>query len=323
MAYRIRSGESVDGAVRRICLEQLDKAANDVSGGEVDIHEGVHQARKRFKKIRAVVRLVRPALGDDFAAENAWFRDEARELSLLRDASALVETIDRLGETFADQVDEAFLHRLRATMVERRARLAVQDVDVEQQVDDLARAIDTARERVAGWALDAEGFDAVGPGFQKTYARGRHAIATAYAQPSAENFHELRKRSKYHRYHLRVLVPVWPTVLKPFLSAAHDLTDLLGENQDLHVMRTTLLDEPALLSRGRDAQVLIGLVERRQSELQCLAEPLARRIFAEKPGAATARLGAYWRTWSQGSAEEHAGAAARTGDCHELGTDNQ
>jgi CHAD domain-containing protein len=143
----------------------------------------------------------------------------------------------------------------------------------------------------------------------KTYARGRRAFAAAYADPTAANFHELRKRSKYHRYHLRVLVPVWPTVLKPFLGAAHDLTDLLGENQDLSVMRSTLREEPELFDRGRDLQVLLGLVERRQSELQSLAKPLARRIFAEKPATATARLGVYWQAWAEAPAEGPAEAA--------------
>lgn len=299
MAYRIRFGESVSDAVRRICLEQLDEAAEDVRGDEVDVHEGVHQARKRFKKIRAVLRLVRPALGDAYPLENAWFRDEARDLSLLRDASALVETIDRLGETFSDQIDETFLHRTRDAFLERRARVAEEEIDLDGQVEELARAIPDALDRVAGWTLAAEGFDAIGPGFRKTYARGRRAIVVAYAAPTGDHFHELRKRSKYHRYHLRLLQPVWPAVLKPSVRATHDLTDLLGENQDLQVLRTTLLEEPDVLGHDRDSQVLLGLVERRQSELRSRAEPLARRIFAEKPGAATARIGAYWHQWTQ------------------------
>jgi CHAD domain-containing protein len=314
LAYRIGSGEPVDEALRRICLEQLDKAAKDLSGDEFDVHESVHQARKRFKRIRAALRLVRPALGDSYAAENAWFRDEARDLSKLRDASALIETIDRLAETFADQADAAFLDRVREALVERRERLAEQEADIEHQVAELAGALGGARERLAGWTLDAQGFDAVGPGFQKTYARGRRAVSTAYADPTPEHFHELRKRAKYHRYHLQVLVPVWPIVLKPFLRAAHDLTDLLGENQDLNVMRQVLLGEPDLLDRGRDAQVLLGLVDRRQSELQSRAAPLAQRLFAERPAAATARLGAYWHAWATGTTEEPAREDAGTDD---------
>jgi CHAD domain-containing protein len=314
VAYRFRSGEAVDHAVRRICLEQLDKAADDVSGGASDVHEGVHQARKRFKRVRAALRLVRPALGETYATENAWFRDEARDLSLLRDASALVETVDRLGETFAHQADEAFVLRVREALVERRVLLAGEESDIDDQVAELSRRFGGARERIAGWTLDAQGFDAIGPGFEKTYARGRRAVMTAYADPTAEHFHELRKRAKYHRYHLQVLVPVWPTVLKPFLRAAHDLTDLLGENQDLNVMRQALLGEPELLGRDRDAQVLLGLIDRRQSELQSRAEPLAHRVFAEKPAAATSRLGAYWRAWATSAAEERASDDAGTDD---------
>lgn len=305
MGYRLRSGEAVEEGVRRICREQLDKAARELTGSEDDLHEGVHQARKRFKKIRAVLRLVRPALGEAYAVENAWFRDAAGELSRARDAAALVETVDRLGDTFADQVDESFLDRVRVALGERRARLTRGEVDLQGRVDDLAEAVGGARDRVAGWTLDAEGFDAIGPGFAKTYARGRSALAAAYSARTAESFHEFRKRAKYHRYHLRVLVPVWPAVLKPFRTAAHDLTDLLGENQDLHVLRETLRTETELLGNDRDAQALLGLLEQRQAELRSRAQPLGRRVFAEQPKAATARLGAYWQAWAE-SAEGHA-----------------
>lgn len=298
MGYRIRSGEPVAAATRRIALEQLDKAVSELVDRDMDVHESVHQARKRFKKIRALLRLVRPALGETYSSENAWFRDVAGELSRVRDASALVETLDSLSETYADQADEAFLDRVRTTMVRRRDELAQSEADVEARVGDLVAALDGARARVDRWTLDAEGFGALGPGLAKTYARARVAIATVDASPTEENVHELRKRCKYHRYHVQMLKPLWPTVLGSLLTATHDLTDLLGEHQNLHVLRDTLHGEPGLLDRDRDTQVLLGVLDRRQAELRGLAQPLARRVFAEKPKAVTARFGVYWQAWT-------------------------
>jgi CHAD domain-containing protein len=299
MGYRIRTGEPVAEATRRIACEQLDKAVDELADRDMDVHERVHQARKRFKKIRALLRLVRPALGETYSSENDWFRDVAGELSRVRDASALVETLDSLGETYGDQADEAFLNRVRTTMVRRRDELAQSDADVEATVGDLVAVLDGARDRVDGWTLEAEGFEALGPGLAKTYARGRAAVATVDASPTEENVHELRKRSKYHRYHVQLLTPLWPTVLDSLLTATHDLTDLLGEHQNLHVLRETLHGERELLDRGRDTQVLLGILDRRQAELRGLAQPLARRVFAEKPKAFTTRFGVYWQAWTR------------------------
>jgi CHAD domain-containing protein len=298
MGYRIRSNEPVAEATRRITHEQLDKAVNELADRDMDVHESIHQARKRLKKIRAVLRLVRPALGETYSTENGWFRDVAGELSRVRDATALVETLDGLRETYADQADATFLDRVRQAMVRRRDELAQSEVDVEARVGDLVAALDTARDRVERWTLDAEGFEAIGPGLAKTYARGRVAVATVDASPTEENVHELRKRAKYHRYHVQMLTPLWPTVLGSLLTATHDLTDLLGEHQNLHVLRETLHAEPGLLDRGRDTQVLLGILDRRQAELRGLAQPLARCVFAEKPRAVTARFGVYWRAWT-------------------------
>jgi hypothetical protein len=84
MSCRIEPDASVEPAVRRMAVEQIDKAVGELTADHLDRHEGVHQARKRFKKIRAVVRLARGSPGGTYSAENAWFRDIERELSAAR-----------------------------------------------------------------------------------------------------------------------------------------------------------------------------------------------------------------------------------------------
>ena len=47
-----------------IVWREIDGAVQELTNKEMDPHEGVHQARKRFKKIRAVLRLTRQELGE-------------------------------------------------------------------------------------------------------------------------------------------------------------------------------------------------------------------------------------------------------------------
>jgi CHAD domain-containing protein len=104
MPYRLKAHESVPEGIKRIAGEQIERAIKELTDSELDPHESVHQARKRFKKIRGVLRLVREDLGEIYSDENAWFRDTGRELSAVRDAEAMLETLDKLRDGYDEQL---------------------------------------------------------------------------------------------------------------------------------------------------------------------------------------------------------------------------
>jgi len=95
MAYRFKHGDkSVPQALKRIAREQIDKALGEIDDDQRDAAETVHQLRKRCKKLRGLIRLVRPSF-KDYAPENATFHDAAGALSDLHDARVLLATYDR------------------------------------------------------------------------------------------------------------------------------------------------------------------------------------------------------------------------------------
>jgi hypothetical protein len=80
-------------------------------------------------------------------------------------------------------------------------------------------------------------------------------------------------------------------------EAADELSDLLGDDHDLAVLRNTLKAEPECFGGETDVQAFIGLIDRRRIELQSLARPLGERLFAEEPGQLAGRFRAYWGVW--------------------------
>ena len=63
MGFRLKSGQAISSEVRRIVLRQLDLATSELKSiGDPESDEAIHDARRRVKKIRAVIRLVRPVL---------------------------------------------------------------------------------------------------------------------------------------------------------------------------------------------------------------------------------------------------------------------
>lgn len=263
---------------------------------ELDRHETVHQVRKRCKKLRGLIRLVRPQFRD-YQQENAFFRDAAGELSYVRDAQSMIECFDDLMEHFQDQIDLGTFSSIREELAARRQTIADDKVGLEKKLGELLVKMREARQRAEQWKIDVDGFLAVKGGLKQTYRRGRKGLRNAYGDPSTKSFHEWRKRVKHHWYHTRLLRRIWADMLHVHRRATDQLSDLLGDDHNLAVFRQTLLDNPAQFGRKSDLQALIGLADRRRAELQALAQPLGARIFAEKPKRLTSRFGSYWETW--------------------------
>ncbi len=295
MAYRILEDESVQDGVRRIAHEQIDKAVEEVEDSDLDDHETVHQARKRCKKIRGLVRLVRPEF-DAYSSENTWFRDAARKLSDIRDATTLLECFDALMGRYGDEIDTDAFAPVREPLLERREDVC-DDKDADDRLEEFHDAMEDSHDRVDSWTLDEAGFDAIAGGLKKTYKRARKAMAKAYEEPTVESFHEWRKRVKYNRYHTRLLREVWRGVMKPTRDEVKHLSDLLGDDHDLAVLRATLLAEPDRFGKQRDIQALLALIDQRRKELQAWAHPLGERLYAEKPSDYVKRLGRAWQAW--------------------------
>lgn len=290
-------GESVNDALIRIAREQLHKALAEIDDSDLDDHETVHQVRKRCKKLRGLLRAVRPALGEAYQQENACFRDAARRLSVVRDAQSLVDTLDNLTACYEDSLAPDFAATLRVRLVRRRDKVAEGEMDLPAQLAQVRAVLRQAHERAGTWRLDDEGFAAFAGGLRKTYRRGRKAMINACRDPDAARFHEWRKRTKYFRFQQRLLRPLWPGVVKQQAATASELGDLLGQDHDLAVLQDTLITECASASASREIQVLLGLAEQRQLILRRQARVLGHRLFAEKADALVARFRGYWSAW--------------------------
>lgn len=300
MAYRLKPDETVTEGLRRIGRDQLDKAIDEIANSDLDEAGTIHQVRKRCKKVRALVRLVRPAF-DGYDAANTWFRDAARTVSDLRDASTMVESVEDL----LDQHDDN--DRLKAVhaALEQRREAVYDQHDTDALIEGLCDAMEAGCGLVDSWRLEEDRFDAIGGGLKKTYKRAREAMQAAYAEPSIESFHEWRKRAKYHRYHLQILEVCWPAVLHPRREEAHRLTDYLGEEHDLAVLRCQLTSQPQHFGHLEELQGVLTLIDGRRTALQARAHPLGVRLFAEKPGRHRDNMRSCFQAWQAETYQQH------------------
>src|SRR5262249_34360662 len=99
MAYRCKIEEPLAKGIRRIAREQVQRAAQRLAQAD-DGPAAIHDVRKHLKRVRALLRLVRPVLGDTaFRRENARFREIGLLLAGARDLDVLKETVAALEST--------------------------------------------------------------------------------------------------------------------------------------------------------------------------------------------------------------------------------
>ncbi|AJE16172.1 CHAD domain-containing protein [Stutzerimonas balearica] len=295
MAYRINPRRKASRQVRKAALDRISAALQALALPAERRAEGVHQARKRFKELRALLRLVREPLGKSFTRFNLAVRDLGRALAESRDAAAMLESWDALAKehhaTFATESFRQVRHRL-----EGRAKASAGQADdwaahlaeVQAQLQALAGEIER-------WSLEGKGFALLQPGLARTYRDGRRDLALARREPSDERLHEWRKRVKDQWYHSQLLTPLWPDAFDFRSGQLKRLSDALGDDHDLAMMLALLQADPELFGSAATRERLLRLIDKRRAALQAEAFTLGARLYAEKPGALTQRWQRYWR----------------------------
>jgi hypothetical protein len=118
---------------------------------------------------------------------------------------------------------------------------------------------------------------------------------------------------KDHWYHTRLLAPIWPEQLEHRAALARELSELLGDHHDTHVLEERLVSRA--LDGGDDAaahaqagaeleethaevrEAIVALARGRGASLEERAHCLGKRLQADKPGCLEARWHAWWRAW--------------------------
>lgn len=313
MAYEFGRDEAVADAVRRIAGEQLDVARSclaSIGDDGTEVADAIHEARKCCKRVRGLVRLVRPALGDDYRRGNTTARDAARHLSDVRDAHALVGTFDELVAARSDQVPSGGLGPLRTALVDDASR-ATQRLEEDPAPVAAARGLlEDLRGGVDDWTFDGDLDEAIAAGAARTASRARDRFREVVAddgRPGDELLHQWRKRVKYGWYHATLLEPASPTLIGVHADLLHDLSSSLGDDHDLAVLTAVLQADPSRFGGPSVVEGAMVLVDGSRADLQRRAVAAGARAHAEDPGAWGARLVALVQAWRRHGEERVVG----------------
>ncbi|MDP2120085.1 MAG: CHAD domain-containing protein [Hoeflea sp.] len=298
MTYRIRPGEKLGPEVVRVAQLQYEGAIGLLRDQPDGRDQAIHDARKRFKRLRGLFRLIRAASPDFYVAENARVRDIAAKLSAERDATALVETLDHLLEGTIDPEEHVALRAIRDRLAARRDRITREQTDLEARIEaaiggceDGIRALSTLRlpkSQSKATALLADGT-------ARNYGRAVTALQTAIASGDPADWHDLRKRIKYHRMHVQLMSAAWPGEMGLRAKVADIAGEALGDDHDLENLEALIAAEPEEVGTDDEIALLRSLMAARSAALHDQIRALVKNLLRDDRKVVRKRIVALWR----------------------------
>ena len=281
-ALTLHRDEPAKAGVWRIASALIDGALRPP--GDDPVADG-HFLRTTTKRLRALLRLIRPAIGKGvFERENARLKRAASRLASSRDRAVAARTFQALAASAASRHSRRASNETAAGATRRAMRLAARDLAQSRRSFQRMRIVS------AGW-------EAFGPGLARVYRAARRRMQAAYAHPTDRAFHRWRIRLKQLGYQLEWLAEVWPKRFATMLKHLHQLEKKLGADHDLVVLRSMLETAPA----WSDDADLIGQVKksavRKSQQLRRDSRPLGAKAFGEKPGRFGRQCRRHWQAW--------------------------
>jgi hypothetical protein len=293
VGYRLKPGRPIDSEVRRIAGRQLQRALTEmrrVGGSRSD--RTVHEARRRVKKVRALIHLVQPELGSGYGATNRRLRTVIRLLGPIADGESVVGTLSELATRYHGSMSSQAVASIRAGLV-RRERRVDRKAAIDRVLPTAAELVRTALERLPRWTLQADGFRAITGGLEKTVRGARRAMARAEVGPGNDTFLRWRHRVKDHWFQIRLIEERTAHAFQTTEEQLETLDGILGAHHNCALLED-ILQSDALASRTETAACL-RVLRRHQSKLRAEALTLGAEIYRQKPSRFIKNVRRQWR----------------------------
>jgi CHAD domain-containing protein len=222
------------GSLRAYAAAELDAALAALAAD--DLHEGVHQARKSLRRVRAVLALGDGLLGPGAKLVDRELRAVNEELSSLRDSHALVETFDRLLRSARHEGARALLRAAREEAVRARDEHLTDALRSDPAMGHRRAMLEVLQAALPALSWDPLTPSALRMALADSDDRTRQARARVADDGGDSDWHRWRRRARRASQQRRALDAIG--VEAPAVTDAFDkrTTERLGGAQDLSLL---------------------------------------------------------------------------------------
>ncbi|WP_234572638.1 CHAD domain-containing protein [Rhodohalobacter sp. 614A] len=201
-----------------------------------NIVESVHLIRKRFKLLRAFVKLTQfCSEGDQYKQINILFRDCGRLISDCRDVHVRGLLLDEFRQTKTDRPYFSYLKKLIELNNNQTTEIENQLLSGTSVFDELIADLNSEPVLNYFFSLKPDAESLI-TGYARCYQKSYRAFHSELTNHEADLLHEWRKRTKDLQYQLELMTESVPVDLPPSLEEVSELCEVLGRINDLFML---------------------------------------------------------------------------------------
>jgi len=285
----LHTDESLGVGVLRVAEDLIDSIVGSGQHPEQEEGEYIHHVRTAIKRLRALLRLIRPVVGEQFFnRENARLRKAGRRLAVARDAEVASETLKTLS--VAGEPEKKAVAAALAGLESKTQP----GTDIGEALREVKAALEQTKRNLQRLQLVNGEWEVVEAGLQDVYRQSRKRMNTALQDGGDEAFHKWRIRVKNLFYELELLEPVWPKGMDKMTSRLAKLQDKIGLDHDIAVLKALLRKTPETFGGTEAVGRIIRRLDGESRKLRHATEPLGEKIFAKKPRRFVRKLSRRW-----------------------------
>jgi CHAD domain-containing protein len=227
MSYHINLDKKSEHQIQKAFDFQLKKVLKLLRNKKITEEKKIHGLRKRFKKIRAFLKLIKYDLKDKnlYKTENNYYKDAAKRFSNARDNVVLHQTFHKIVKKYdLDQNEKP--HTLKNLPLSNNSKEFI----------SLKKEIEQKRKKLSVFKLKKKE-KPFKTGLKKSYKKLLKKRKKAYTSFSDSDFHEWRKAVKNYMYQMELFHKVLPKKLNKKLKKLKKLADILGFDHDISVLK--------------------------------------------------------------------------------------
>ena len=291
--FSITNHEEISVATHRIITEQYDLIISSCRNHE-DPDLSVHDIRKASKRIRALLRMLKPDLPPEiYLRENTFLKEISRKLSVARNFHVFEEEFDNIVSAGIIDLPDKTINNIKQHLKEKKED-AFDLITGLEIFHSIAKKTEEAKERFAAVDLSMLGPHTVYKGIGKVFSWGQKQMMHSQQFPTDENLHEMRKRIKTLMYLVKLIKDVSPEFFNGYFKGLKSASLALGEDHNMAELNDYIdtLDEK-LVSAEEKLEIESYISSQRQ-QIQLEVWPEIAKLYTGQAGEFSKRVKAYW-----------------------------
>lgn len=276
MSFTIMVDKAVEKQVQKIVKTQIQKAIVESKHEDIETDKAVHQIRKRCKKLRGLLRMIRPILKDKklYDEKNRAFKEIASGLSGARDSKVLGDTYAKIVKRYG--LDWQKYEEI-ASSIDAIKSETMSDEEIESMLTQTRQELHSHLGDIHRYKIKHTQ-DILDKGVQKGYKKARNLQNEAARSLKSGEFHQWRKWVKYHWYQMQMLQKNSGCLLNARVNRLKLLADVLGEEHDITVFKEYLHKESLAYE-----EEFVSYLDKEQGYLRKVAFEMGEELFCASP----------------------------------------